>query len=144
LREWRGRLSSCPAAETPAILVIEIPLNPNCDSVEMRVFHDLGPPRPVVQVRMEAPAGGGGPQWRAVTGWTAAGTACPALARKVDDSGEGVVLLVSGGDAGLRLQVAGRNAPWRLDDPSQWGAPFLLLPGADDLRFAPAAGEQGR
>ena len=118
------------------MLVIEIPPNPNCEPVDLRVFHDLEPPKPVAQVRVERPGDTRGPQWCAVTGWTSANAACPALARKVDDSGEGVVLLISGGDAGLRFQAAGRTAPWRLDDPRQWGAPFLLLPGADDLRFA--------
>ena len=117
------------------MLVIEIAPNPNCEPVDMRVFHDLEPPRSVAQVRLEVSGDGRGPQWYAVTGWTAAGSACPALARKVDDSGEGIALLVSAGDAGLRLQPADRQAPWRLDDPEQRGAPFLLLPGADDLRF---------
>ena len=97
----------------------------------MRVFHDLEPPRPVSRVRLER--GGGEPQWYAVTGWTATHAPCPALARKVDDSGEGVVMLVSGGDAGLRFQSAERPAPWVLTDPAQWGAPFLLIAGPVDL-----------
>lgn len=116
------------------MLVIEIPPNSNCEPVDMRVFHDLEPPRAVTHVRLEEAGAGGGPQWYAVTGWTATGSPCPALARKVDDSGEGVALLVSGGDAGLRLQPENRQAPWRLDDPGQHGAPFLLVPGLSDLR----------
>ena len=88
------------------MLVIEIPPNPNCEPVDLRVFHDLEPPKPVAQVRVERPGDTRGPQWCAVTGWTSANAACPALARKVDDSGEGVVLLISGGDAGLRFQAA--------------------------------------
>ena len=73
-------------------------------------------------------------QWCAVTGWTLAGTPCPALVRRVDDSGEGVALLVSGGDAGLRFQTEDLADPWRLDDPRQWGMSFLLMSTPHDLR----------
>ena len=124
------------------MLVIEIAPNLNCEPVELRVFHDLEPPRPITQVCLEAVAGGGGPQWYAITGWTTAGTTCLALARKVDDSGEGVALLVSGGDAGLRLRPAASNAPWRLEDQTQQGVPFLLIGDAGDVRFAGSPGPQ--
>ena len=117
------------------MLVIEVSPNPNCEPVEMRVFHDLEPARAVTHVRLD-PEGLGNPQWHTVAGWTMAGAPCPALARKVDDSGEGVALLVSGGDAGLRLQPEADATPWRLDDSRQHGAPFLLVADAGDLRFA--------
>ena len=103
--------------------------------MELRVFRDVETPRPVTHVRLDESTGEGD-RWYAVTGWTLSGRSCPALARKVDDSGDGVALLVSGGDAGLRLQPAGRRAPWRLDDANQHGLPFLLIAEAGDLRFA--------
>lgn len=100
----------------------------------MRVFHDLEPPRPVSRVRLGRD--GGEPRWHAVTGWTRGNAPCPALGRKVDDSGEGVVILVSGGDAGLRFQSAEGPGPWALAGPGQWGAPFLLIADASDLAWA--------
>jgi hypothetical protein len=114
------------------MVMIEIPTNPNCAAVDARIFHDLEPPQTVSQVRLERQAGS--PVWYDVTGWTVAGTPCPALLRKVDDSGEGVAFLLSGGDAGLRLRPAGHQAPWGLDDPQQWGESFLILPGAQEVR----------
>ena len=57
------------------------------------------------------------------------------MIRKVDDSGEGVALLIDGGDAGLRLKPAAHASPWRLDDPEQWGEPYLLLSGVNDVHF---------
>jgi hypothetical protein len=116
------------------MLVIDIPPNSNCEEVSLRVFHDLTPPQRVSGVRLARQAGE--VRWHDVTGWTTAGMPCPAMMQKVDDSGEGVAFLIYGGDAGLRLQPAGRTTPWRLEEPGQWGAPFLLLPGPDDLRFA--------
>ena len=114
------------------MILIEIPENPNCEPVELRVFHDVEPPRRISQVRWgqtpDAPA------WYDVTGWTVEGTPCPALLHKVDDSGEGIAWLVRGGDAGLRLKPSGRPGPWRLHDVGQWGAPFLLLTDVHDLQ----------
>ena len=112
------------------MILLEIPPNPNCEPVEQRVFNDLEPPRPVSRVRLER---AGQPAWCAVTGWTLDNAPCPAVARKVDDSGEGVVLLISGGEAGLRLQPADAATPWRLEAPGQWGEPFLLLGDTEDL-----------
>lgn len=113
------------------MIVIEIPPNANCESVEMRVFHDVSPSRPVRQVQLERTPGQAA--WYDVTGWTANGSPCPVIAHKVDDSGEGVAWLVHGGDAGLRLRPAASQAPWGLDQPDQWGEPFLLLGDAGDL-----------
>jgi hypothetical protein len=106
-------------------MIIEIPPNSNCVPVDARIFHDLEPPSHVSQVRLEHEAGQA--RWYDVTGWTVAGAPCPALVQKVDDSGEGVAFLIYGGDAGLRLKPAGYHALWRLDDPEQWGEPFLLV-----------------
>ena len=64
--------------------------------------------------------------WCEVTGWSEQG-ACPALAALSEDSGEGVVLLVYGGDEGIRLKPAGSREQWGLDSPSQWGEPCLML-----------------
>ena len=103
--------------------------------MELRVFHDLELPRPVTHVRCSPPDRDAA-QWCAVTGWTLASTTCPALARRVDDSGDGVAWLVSGGDAGLRLQTADPPRAWHPKASAQWGAPFLLLPDASDVRVA--------
>ena len=115
------------------MVVIDIPENPNCPAVDLRVFHEVGAPQPVTQVRLEREPGS--PAWYRVTGWTTAGTACPAVLQKVDDSGEGVAYLLSGGDAGVRLQAMDAPEGWRLDSPRQWGEAFLLLADLADVRF---------
>ena len=114
------------------MVVIEIPPNTNCDTVDMRVFHDLEPPRVVSQVRLEREPGA--PQWYEVIGWSLDGTTMPAQVQKVDDSGEGVALLIYGSSAGLRFRPLGSASPWRLDDPQQWGAPFLLTTEEADVK----------
>lgn len=116
------------------MIIIEIPPNPNCEMVEMRVFHDLGPPRAVRRVRLEPTPGA--PQWCDIVGWTTTGAPQPARAVKVDDSGDGVVWLIYGGDAGLRFRPSGSAEPWQLDRPEQWGEPFLLIADASDVQYA--------
>jgi hypothetical protein len=115
------------------MFVIEIPPNPNCEAVDLRVFNDLEPPRRVTHVRLESQTERA-PAWHAITGWTLAGLPCDALARKVDDSGEGVAILISGGDAGLRLHAKDSRPHWRLDDLQQFGLPWLLVSDPSDLR----------
>ena len=116
------------------MVTIEIPTNPNCEAVELRVFHDLEPGRPVHQIRLEQEPGRS--EWYDVVGWSLQNAPVPAMAQKVDDSGEGVAFLVHGGEAGLRLRPAGLAEPWQLAKPAQWGLPFIITADAGDLRFA--------
>ena len=107
------------------MVVVEISQNPNCEPVDLRVFHEVEPPRRVRRVCLEQTPGE--PAWYEVTGWTTLGQPCPAVAQRVDDSGEGVALLLHGGDAGLRLRPEDSRTPWDVNDAQQWGVPFLLM-----------------
>lgn len=137
------------------MVILEIPDNPNCEPVDLRVFEDLDAPRRVTHVRLAPPIGSppaglarepglprpseadrrAQPAWYDVVGWSLVGSARPARVQKVSDSGNGTALLVYGGEAGLRLRPEGSAAPWGLDQPGQWGAPFLLMDGAEDVRI---------
>ncbi|MBI3996074.1 MAG: hypothetical protein HY352_00290 [Candidatus Omnitrophica bacterium] len=116
------------------MIVLEIEANPNCDAVDMRVFHELEPPRPVTHVRLELE--GRSSQWYAVVGWGLDGHAQPAMAQRVDDSGDGVAILIQGKEAGLRLRPLESQEAWQVPHPQQWGAPFLLIGDQADLRYA--------
>ena len=116
------------------MLILEVPDNPNCEPVDLRVFEDLDAPRRVTHVRLERVVGH--PAWYEVVGWTAAGLPGQAQMQKVSDSGNGTALLVRGGEAGLRLRPEGSARPWRLGEPEQWGEPFLLIGEAVDARVA--------
>ena len=117
------------------MVVIEIDPNPNCEPMDQRVFHNAEEARPVLRVCVGRD--NAAPAWWDVTGWTVAGAPCPALGCRVDDSGDGLAVLIFGGDAGLRLRPKGSAGPWSLKDPAQWGSPLLIL-GSDgaDVQFA--------
>ncbi len=64
--------------------------------------------------------------WCEVTGWSGSGKS-PAYAAMAEDSGDGVILLVYGGDDGIRLKRAECPEDWNLTSANQWGEPCLML-----------------
>jgi len=97
-----------------------------------QVFQPRSVPQAVVQVRSTR---NGTVDWYDVAGLEADSSVCPAMACLIDDSGDGACYLVFGGAWGLRFR-AGSAGAWNIGDSSQWGEPYLLLPGdGSDLRF---------
>jgi len=99
--------------------------NPNIGFVDDRVFKEQSESRVVTHVlrtRNEKEL------WCPVTGLNEKGEKVPAMACRVQDSGEGTCYLVYGGLWGVRLEDPVTHATW--DEP------FLLLPATgNDLRF---------
>jgi hypothetical protein len=108
--------------------------NPNTGFVDDRVYQERSEPQIVTHILRRRD---GHDQWCPVTGLRPGAVSVPALAIKVEDSGEGICYLVYGDRWGLRLKDPGCSDPWSLDDPHQWGEPFLLLPAdGADLRLS--------
>ena len=95
-----------------------------------RVFDLLEEPRPVS--RLFTADLDGEDAWCQVTGWDETGS-CPAWAALAEDSGDGVILLVYGGNEGIRLKADGDGGAWGLENAGQWGEPCLMLD--KDTRF---------
>ncbi len=89
-----------------------------------RMFDLLADPIEVMRVFSTNPMGED--LWCRVTGWSSEGP-CVAMSALAEDSGEGVVLLVYGGNEGLRLQPAGSGDDWDLANSAQWGEAVLML-----------------
>ena len=89
-----------------------------------RYFDLLEEPRSVSRVFTAGPSGSD--LWCRVTGWSS-GEPCQAMAALAEDSGEGVVLLIYGGDQGIRLQPIDCHEDWDLSSPNQWGEACLML-----------------
>ena len=103
---------------------IDVEYGGNSDISFQRTFDAREEPR--VVTRVFAPRRDGVEVACAVTGWSAEGP-CPAYATIVWDSGDGVALLIFGGDEGIRLKPADDAGPWNVNDSRQWGEPCLLL-----------------
>ena len=110
---------------------IDVEYGGNSDISFQRTFDAREEPREVTWV--VAPRRDGVEVACAVTGWSADGP-CPAYATTVWDSGDGVALLVYGGDEGIRLRPADSAAAWNVGDREQWGEPCLLLPLGTEVR----------
>lgn len=89
-----------------------------------RVFDLLTKPVPITRVFTADPSNQD--VWCQVTGWSGEG---PSSAYSVlaEDSGEGVILLIYGGDDGIRLKRDDDPAKWDLANGEQWGEPCLML-----------------
>ena len=99
----------------------------------LQIYEAASDPVPVSQVRLfesDRPHG-----LYAVTGWSSEenGSATPAMYLPVADSGQAEVHLVCGDDWGIRLKPAGSNEDWDINNPDQWGEPFLILTDKDDV-----------
>ena len=106
------------------LIVIEVEESENSLFAVTRSFQTMEDPRPVSRVVTYGPDGSEG--LFEVVGWAEDGPVA-AFATLVDDSGEGSALLLYGGDEGIRLRPEGSTRDWALEEPSQWGEPFLLL-----------------
>ncbi|MFQ6027053.1 MAG: hypothetical protein ACE5Q6_06135 [Dehalococcoidia bacterium] len=89
-----------------------------------RVFDLLSEPREIQRVFTADPLDRDG--WYDVTGWES-GNPCPARAVLAEDSGDGVILLIYGGEDGIRLRPAGSSDRWDVGSGDQWGEPCLML-----------------
>ena len=89
-----------------------------------RMFDLLSAPIEVMRVFTTNPMGED--LWCRVTGWSSQGP-CAAMSALAEDSGEGVVLLVYGGNEGVRLQPAWSIDAWEVTNSNQWGEACLML-----------------
>ena len=89
-----------------------------------RVFDLLSEPKAITRIFTADLSGRD--CWCDVTGWSHSGPR-QAYAALSEDSGEGVVLLVYGGDDGIRLKPADSLEEWDLTNGNQWGEPCLML-----------------
>lgn len=108
-------------------MYFEVDDNPNYQgSVSMR-FKELGPARPIKQIRLSDRKSDGELCW--VTGWCddPKEPVCPAYLQPVEESGLGLAYLVYGGNWGVRFKPANLNEDWDLESPDQWGEAFLLI-----------------
>ncbi len=117
-------------------MIIEVESNPNCEGSVFCRFKEAGPARQVLKVLTYERRSEG--EWCWVTGWRdhAQDPCCPAYAQCVEDSGAGLTYVVFGGIYGVRLKPVTSDAEWGLQQPDQWGEPYLSLADPEALVFA--------
>ena len=114
-------------------IYIEVEENDNCEYMPMLAYEARDEPAPITRVRLFEPDHPHG-VYR-VAGWSSDGdgTPGPALYAPVSDSGQAAVHLVYGGDWGVRMKPDGDDRDWDIDNPDQWGEPYLMLTDKADI-----------
>ena len=112
------------ARATGMFIEVDVSASGNCPLSLTRMFDAMEDPVRVSRVLASDP--NDREAMCNVTGWSAAGP-CPAYAVLVEDSGDGLAMLIYGGEEGIRLKPEGNRENWNLDDPHQWGEACLLL-----------------
>ena len=120
-------------------LMIDIEDNDNCGYFPVQVFETQGEPRASALITVPSVPGSDEPH--EVVGWCSAeggehGGPCDATVVVVGDSGAGQVLMIHGGDHGIRLRPVSSGSPWSLETGEQSGEPYMLLALASQLLFS--------
>ena len=104
-------------------IIIDIEDNDNCGYFPMQVFEVQGSDEP-----------------HDVAGWCSEdgedGGPCDATAVAVGDSGAGQVIMIHGGDHGIRMRPASSGSPWSLSSADQIGEPYMLIASSSEIVFS--------
>ena len=107
-------------------LFLEVDPNPNTEVSVNSVYKDVSRSREVYCVKYsfqeeEEPA--------QVTGWDAeSGKPCPAYACTIEESGDGMALLIYGGTGGIRMKKLEDESDWDVNSSTQRGESHLVYP----------------
>ncbi|MFQ5482088.1 MAG: hypothetical protein ACE5ER_04960 [Nitrospinaceae bacterium] len=107
-------------------MFLDIEAGLNVDHDFSMLYREVEPPREVVQIRCRVREQDVPVQ---VTGWdNLENRPCPAQACRVEESGDGVALLIFGGSGGLRLKELEDDRPWDVHAEGQWPETHLVYP----------------
>ena len=88
------------------------------------IFRDISPARELYCIKYPV---NGEEQPVQIIGWDAdSNKPCPAYACKVEESGDGVALLIYGGSGGVRMKLLEDEIKWNPESSSQLGDPHLV------------------
>lgn len=107
-------------------MFIEVEPNSNTAISFNMVYRDVSKAREVFCIKYQV---GTDNQPVQVTGWDAdTNTPCPALACQIEESGDGIALLIYGGSGGIRMKPLEDESPWDAASSNQWGESHLVYP----------------
>jgi hypothetical protein len=107
-------------------MFIDVEPNPNTETGFNMVYRDVSKAREVFCIKYTV---GVEDQPVQITGWNAdSNTPCPAFACKVEESGDGMALLIYGGSGGVRMKPLEDESAWDSASTKQWGDSHLVYP----------------
>ena len=108
-------------------MFLEVESNPNIEHNFDMLYRDVGPARELYCIKYNT---GGKEEPVQITGWNAeTNSPCPAYACLIEESGDGIALLIYGGSGGVRMKLLEDESPWDTQSNQQWGDTHLVYPG---------------
>jgi len=107
-------------------MFVEVEPGTNVDRSFSMMYREIERPREVYAIKYPVQ---GEEQPVRITGWDhTTNQPCPAFACRVEESGDGVALLVFGGSGGLRFKLLEDETEWDCHQTRQWGETHLVYP----------------
>ena len=107
-------------------MYLEVEPCSNCQESVSKIYHVISKSRPIGSIQYER---GGKEIPVSITGWDAkTETPCLAYACQIEESGDGVALLIFGGNGGIRMKPIDDNAEWDVNNSNQWSESHLVFP----------------
>lgn len=107
-------------------MFVDVESNPNIETGFNMLYRDVSQAREVFCIKYNL---NGAEQPVQVTGWDAeSASPCPAFACKVEESGDGMAMLIYGGSGGIRVKPLEDESEWTLNSPNQYGETHLVYP----------------
>ncbi len=107
-------------------MFLEVEPCSNCQESVGRMYNVISEPRQICSLQYEKD---GKEIDVAVTGWDGeTETPCPAFARRIEESGDGVALLIFGGNGGIRMKPIKDDSNWDVNNSNQWSESHLVYP----------------
>ncbi len=115
-------------------MFLEVDSNPNTETCVNSVYKDVSRSREVYCVKYSVQEKEEPVQ---VTGWDAeTGKPCPAYACTIEESGDGIALLIYGGTGGIRMKMLEDESDWDVHASTQWGESHLIYPKDSFIVYA--------
>ena len=102
------------------------------DSIS-QMYHVISTPRKIHSIHYEKD---GEEINVSIIGWDAeTETPCPVYICQIEESGDGVALLIFGGNGGIRMKSLADDSPWDVNDPNQWSESHLVYPRESKVSY---------
>ena len=107
-------------------MYVDVEANENTSQNFSMLYRDISPSREVYCIKYNM---GGNESPVQVKGWDReTNSPCAAYACQVEESGDGVAILIHGGSGGIRIKPLEDETEWELGAPNQKGETHLVYP----------------
>jgi|TARA_B110000438_G_C15243959_1_gene406830 hypothetical protein len=107
-------------------MFLEVEPSSNCQESVGKMYNVISQSRKISSLQYEKD---GKDVLVSITGWDGENeTPCPAYACQIEESGDGVALLIYGGKGGVRMKTADDNSEWDANNANQWSESHLVYP----------------